>query len=145
MVPVCVHCKQIFIYIYKKSVGFQLFYFPFVESFIQFSFTYTQANNSTNHIRTKCTQKKFGSSTEGKNIMYKENYSTCRIWFNSLWPSDSIWQKIWIEMLFLFQFLTFYWSQKSYLIHKKHSNPGWTLGQVMACCLTAPRHYSHHC
>ena len=38
-------------------------------------------------------------------------------WVNSLWPSDAIWR------------------QRS----------GWTLVQLMACCLTAPSHYLKHC
>ena len=44
-------------------------------------------------------------------------YLRIMINFNSLWPSDAIWP------------------------HRS----GWTLAQVMACCLTAPSHYLSQC
>ena len=50
-------------------------------------------------------------------ILRKEITYPCPIYFNSLWPSDTIWQ------------------------HKSGS----TLAQVMAYCLTAPSHYLNQC
>ena len=47
----------------------------------------------------------------------KQKYPVARPYFDSLWPSDTIWR------------------QRS----------GSTLAQVMACCLTAPSHYLNQC
>ena len=145
MVPVCVHCKQIFIYIYiKKVLVFSYFIFHL----------WKVLYNSVSHIHRQI----IVLTTSGQNVhkrslvvqQREKTLCTRKITVHAgfgLTHCGLVTQygkRSGLKCCFCFNFWL-YWSQKSYLIHKKHSNPGWTLGQVMACCLTAPSHYSHHC
>ena len=54
---------------------------------------------------------------EWHNLYITLNFDLSSVWFNSLWPSDTIWRQ----------------------------GCGSTLAQVMACCQIAPSHYLNQC